>query len=365
MIEKRREQIMPVQIIVAVTIVFSFALAKPALAVVVAGADDPAFRQAVIDWLQDNDSDSLPTLSGLAKNGNSAARILLARIEITDRASTSYVKSLSRAQRLALFRAPVGKSIFKPSWLQWEADAGNGFAQSLLSATTLGINIEAIQNLIALGEPESAEHLVRKVAVDGSHADHLKLANVLDPNSELAPYLRGFQFSRTGLTTGKTALAYIASNTNENDIRWPDDSPDSAMASVFVDIGYQAGDHAIEYGAQNRFYRAIAEWVMAAPVAAPIAEICRSNCSVDEIPQCANTALGLAGGYYEVIRFDSPLEAIIPQRKYRFSARAIGMALRRMALARTEASEQVFSEQELRDHSACLAKAIAHLGDSG
>ena len=57
------------------------------------GARDPVFLAAVDTWLDDNDADSLPILSSMANGGNVAARLLLSRIETTDRAPGDYVKS--------------------------------------------------------------------------------------------------------------------------------------------------------------------------------------------------------------------------------------------------------------------------------
>ncbi len=64
------------------------------------GADDPVFHTAVEAWLNDNDAASLPVLALLSRKGNIAPRLLLSRIEITDRASGNFVKRLSRIERL-------------------------------------------------------------------------------------------------------------------------------------------------------------------------------------------------------------------------------------------------------------------------
>ena len=75
------------------------------------GSGDPALQAAIDVWLQDNDEESLPVIASLAAAGNIAARLLLARIENTDRAPTDYVDGLSRKERVELFRSDAGKGM--------------------------------------------------------------------------------------------------------------------------------------------------------------------------------------------------------------------------------------------------------------
>ncbi|MCP4433611.1 MAG: hypothetical protein GY806_21745 [Gammaproteobacteria bacterium] len=327
------------------------------------GANDPDFLLAVETWLSDNDAGSLPILSMLSNQGNTAARLLLSRIEITDRASGDFVIQMSRSERLDLFRSNLRYGVFRSSWIKVEADRGNPIAQVLLDGTSLGINIAAIKQLYEIGEFEATEHLVRKVVVDGSQSERQELARLLISKSELTPYLRGFRFTSLGMTTGRAALLHII-GMNEGidpvsvDLGY---GPDTRMAMQFVDFGYQAGAQTIGYWDKSKHFDAIAKWTMTAPQALAVANLCRRNCSEQQISGCAITGFGLVGGYYEMIRFDSPLETVIPQSRFLNSERAIGMALRRIAAARTEAGVKVFSDIELSEKSQCLAEAVNNL----
>jgi hypothetical protein len=49
------------------------------------GFDDPSLLAAIEVWLQDNDPESLPIFASLAAEGNKAARLLLARIDLPNR----------------------------------------------------------------------------------------------------------------------------------------------------------------------------------------------------------------------------------------------------------------------------------------
>lgn len=327
------------------------------------GSNDPVFLATIETWLDDNDVDSLSALSSLAHEGNIAARLLLSRIEITDRASSNYVKGLSRTQRLDLFRPKYKDSIFRPSWLKVEADKGNSTAKALLDSTALGINIAAIKRLYDMGEIEATEHLIRKIAVDGSSKERQQLAELLIPKSELVPYLQAFRYANEGMTTGRTALQHIISTIEniEPESVDLDQDLDTKMATMFMGIGYQAGDQTPGYSKNNKYFHSVAKWAMMAPETTAIANLCHRACEDEEIPACANTALGLVGGYYEAIRFDSPLESIIPQSRFLNSERAIGTTLRRIAFARSEAGTEIFSDQELSEKSRCLANAILKL----
>ena len=91
-----------------------------------------------------------------------------------------------------------------------------------------------------------------------------------------------------------------------------------------------------------------------------MANLCHRHCRKTDLTACAIAAFGLVGGYYELIRFDSPLENVISQDRFLDSPRAQGMVKRRIANAATEAGVRVFSEAELAQHSQCLANAIGH-----
>ena len=341
----------------------SLLLAPAAHADGVPGDDDPRFLVAVEAWLGDNDADSLPALATLARGGNVAARLLLARIEVTDIAMGDYVAGLARTERHDLFRPKAGKGRFRQTWVRTESDVGNPFAAALQASQGTAIDIEGIERLLELGEAEAAYHLIRKVAVDGSHAERERLLGILAPNAENRPYLRAFHDTTEGTTTGRTALQHMLAELEGGAVESVtlDMDAETEAAGLFVDFGYQAGDAPLDYEPDNAYAQRIVRWVMSAPAASALANLCRRACPEAEIPACANVSFGLIGGYYEVIRFDSPLEVVIDQSRFLDSDRAVGMALRRIVFARTEADVPVFSDQELRTRSACLADAVTAL----
>ena len=329
----------------------------------VSGSADPMFKSVVSIWLEDNDVDSLLPLAEMAKQGNIAARLLLARIEVTDRAPSAYVRNLSRKDYNKLFRSNAESLKLKPSWLVTESKLGNQLARTLLDATALGINLDTVRQLFQLGEQQAAEYQIRKVAVDGTREQQLHVLEMMGENFESAPYVRGFLHSREKVTTGIAALEHILGDVNKNKSNpiQIEENKKTEDALLYIRIGYQAGKELINFDSKHPLFSVLSKWIMNSDQTIPIATICQQACSEEEIPKCANTAFGLMGGYYEVIRMDSPVESIIPQNVYIQSQRARNSAIRKIAGFRSEAGQLVFNEQELRVQSSCLANVVTKI----
>lgn len=327
------------------------------------GFDDPALLTAVEVWLQDNDTESLPVFAALAREGNKASRLLLARIEATEQAASNFVSGLSRKERVELFRSDSGKGLFRPTWLKSEMKAGNKVAAVLLESSNTTVNVPAIRTLYEIGEEEAAYDLIREVAGVGSQDDKKELASFLPPGSELTPYLRALQNPVSGFTPGHAALQKIigGSEAIEPANTFPGSEHDTSAAADFVEFGYQNGVEASAFDQTNSYYDGLANWIEAESATAPITILCRRVCNNGDVQSCAITAFGLVGGYYKAIRFDSPIQALIRQSRYTTSDRAVGMVLRRVSFVKTAAGTPMISERDLAEKSKCLAKAVAEI----
>jgi hypothetical protein len=319
------------------------------------GMDDPALQAAIDTWLVDNDEDSLPVFATLAAQGNIAARMLLARIEVTDQGPSDFVDGLSRKERVEIFRSNSGTGLFRPTWLKSEKAAGNQFASVLLDSTNTVVDVDAIRKLYEMGEPEAAYDLIRETAGNGSPEEKKALVNFLPADSELMPYLRALQNPLLATTPGHAALQLAI---DANVLKATE--ADARAAANFVEYGYQTGVQTNEFNRSNAYYDDLKSWIQSASVTAPIATMCRRYCGEDT-GDCAITAFGLVGGYYKAIKFDSPMQTLIAQSRYATSERAVGMVLRRVSFARPAGASRKFliSDSELRATSACLAKAVA------
>jgi len=327
------------------------------------GFDDPALLAAIEVWLRDNDTESLPIFASLAGEGNKAARILVARIEATEQAASNYVSGLSRKERVDLFRSNSGKGLFRPTWLKSEMQAGNKLAAVLLESSLTTVNIPAIRTLYEIGEEEAAYNPIRMVATSGSQDDKKELASFLPPGSELTPYLRAQQKPVKGFTPGHAALQMIIGGSEAvgSPSIFTGSEHDTGAAADFVEFGYQNGVEASEFDQTNGYYDDMASWIEAESATAPISTLCHRICDDEGVKSCAITVFGLAGGYYKVIKFDSPLQALIEQSTYVTSDRAVGMLLRRASFVLASAGTPMISDADLGKKSTCLAKAVAEV----
>jgi hypothetical protein len=295
--------------------------------------------------------------ASLAAGGNVAARLLLSRIEVTDQAPGDYLNGLSRKQRVELFRSSSGKGIFRPTWLKAESEAGNRLAALLLESANTAVNVDAIRALYDIGEPQAAYDLIREVAGNGSPQQKQELARFLPRDSDLMPYLRALQDPQAGLTPGHTALQ---ESLGGKQLQGP--QSDTRAAAYFLEYGYQTGIQSTDFERSNYYYADLANWIESATATAAIAALCRRYCAEDR-GNCAISVLGLVGGYYKAIKFDSPLETLVEQSRYQSSDRAVGMILRRVAFARPAGAsgKLLISDGELQSRNACLATPVAAL----
>ncbi len=279
---------------------------------------------AVELWLNGDDAHSLPMLAEMAADGHVEARVLLAQIETTDLGPSPYRQSLRPDQARDLFRYADG-SPFSKSWLVVEADAGNERAQALLKAKFADPDPDLIATLNRLGEHQATDRPTRIVALYGDQAMRKALAANPDVMQDLRPYLAYLTDKPEPRGDGLAALRHI--------------QPDAVNAAQPGALG-MAGVLALGLGygdtsPDNPWRPAVEQWLMSATSTQPIADLCTAQCA-EGVADCAFAFLALSGGYFEAIRIDSPLEAVIPQARFLNSPRARLMVLRRAALARTE-----------------------------
>lgn len=320
---------------------------------VFAADDEQRFTTAIELWLADSDAESLPELAALARDGHVNARLLLSRIEIMDKGLSRYRRGLSRQTSRELFRNVNVASLFGQSWLSVEADLGNELAWLLQQSRHPEVSLPLIQKLHDVGEPQASDHPTRIAALYGTLEQKrylLKEGPILD---DLKPYVKYLLDTPEKHADGLAALRHIATE-NIEDV---DENQSDAME--------MAGTLALGYGygsldPNNKWYDQVAKWVLEAPSTTPIAQFCKQACQ-GEVSSCAMTLFALTGGYFEAIRLDTPLETVIPQKRFLESRRARQMTARRAAFTRAETNAELASIAEIAKHSRCLANSIAVL----
>lgn len=319
-----------------------------------AGSAHPELNRAIDLWLDGDDRDSLAQLSRLAREGNVAARLLLAGIESTDRAPSEYLLLLPREERLRLFRTARPGTPFFSSWLQVEAKRGNTLAGALNRASSPHVDLETIRSLINAGEAQATEHLIKIASLYGTAEIHDEMIRDHLVIPELLPLYRGYIDPPQRQGEGAEALRYITSRFADASGEIAIDDPQTRSAIMFLVWGTPYG----EVTGANRWRPVIERWILESPEAMPISNLCAAQCP-DQPGNCAITVMSLLGGYFELIRFDSPLESLIPQDRFLDSGRASTMVLRSAAQRRADHGGELLSLNEIAQHSSCLVEAIA------
>jgi len=287
---------------------------------------DRHLDKAVSLWLAGDDEASVPMMAELAAEGHADARLLLGRIETSDLGPSPFRLSLAPEQSRALFRQ-ADLSNFGTPWLSVEAKAGNELAQALLRSKLPTPDPDLIAELMEMGEYQATDYPTRILALYGDQEarDAVLRAGVL---TDLKPYLAYLSGQPEPRGDGLAALRHIQPDTVSPD------APGALGMGGLLALGLGYGD----ISPDNPWRPAVEDWLMSAPSTRPIADLCRAECA-NEAPACAVAFMALTGGYYEVIRIDSPLETVIPQERFLSSPRAQLMMLRRAALARTETNQ--------------------------
>ncbi|MEO0752453.1 MAG: hypothetical protein AAFY25_11690 [Pseudomonadota bacterium] len=327
-------------------IILAFCLPVPA------AADAARFDRAVAQWLEGDDARSLPELAALAADGHPMARILLSQIEVKDRGHSPFRKALKPSEARALFRRDQGYGGFSQTWLAFEAKSNNPLARALI-ATRVPRPVDGlIGTLRALGEVEATDYPIRVIALYGSEEAKRRLAESDMMLDELRPYLAYHRSTQTWRGEGIAALRHIAPFAAE---MITEDEDETVEIGGLLALGVAAGGT----DPANRWRGLVEDWVLTAPATRPIADLCRARCP-GEVTGCGFAMLALSGGYYEVVRLDTPLETVIPQEAFLASPRARLMALRRAALAKHNANRGwVARQEEIADMSVCASDLVA------
>lgn len=129
-------------------------LALPADAQPIPGAEAPAFAQARDLWLNGDDLPALQALAGLAREGNTAAQMLLSQIATATWTHAHVTEGMDRRARIALLRQEVGLS--GRDWMQAAAESNELAAVNLASRSHEG-------------DPLIAGDRVLRLAIAGEH----------------------------------------------------------------------------------------------------------------------------------------------------------------------------------------------------
>ncbi len=309
-------------------------------------------ERAVEIWLNGRDKKSLTMLAELARDGSSDARMLLARIETMDLGPSPYRMGLGKNEARALFRDMSGPTPFGRTWIAIEAAEDNEYARIFLRSLQPAPRPKLIERLNRLGEHQATDYPTRIVALYGKASAREELRNSTYLMDDLKPYLDYLSGPPEPRGDGLAALRHI---TRLGPDQISADDPDALGMAGVLALGFGFGDHS----AENTWRAAVEDWLMSSNSTLPVATLCNEKCGSAEAGACAFAMMALHGGYYEVIRIDSPFEQVIPQSDFLNSRRARFMALRRAAIARAETNlDWLGNREDIAEISSCAAEMV-------
>ncbi|MEM1299073.1 MAG: hypothetical protein AAGH68_07305 [Pseudomonadota bacterium] len=337
-------------------------IALPARAEMPAGHDDPRFQAAVAAWLDADDQASLPAFAALAREGNTAAQILLARIDMQRTHPGPWLKTLSQEELRTLFRKPNGK--FPKSWLAVAADK-SVLAAALQDSRFKDRDRRTLAKLIALGETRIAAQLASRLmnfaeydavieAIHGRTNDPqlMEIASVaaLYSASEQARMLRELKLNATTMGALQLLLPSMLERLGiaEGEID----------QQAMVEIAWAVSGRLPEGHGDRVIRNAFLESITRIPEGAALARLCKKACQ-QSFGSCFSMGMFVAGGLSGLDKVGSPVQSLIPQKLYMASARAPEDTLNAMAGMAHALPGLVDSRQGAQRHDRCLAAQIS------
>ena len=128
----------------------------------IAGADDPAFAQALDLWLDAKEAEALPRLADLAAQDNRAAQILLGLIDTTPSLQQDWLAGQTRDARVSLLRAKGGMS--GTNWMRLAAQS-EPLAQSWLRLWSGDADMQVMLDFARQGEGRAARLAAKTLAL--------------------------------------------------------------------------------------------------------------------------------------------------------------------------------------------------------
>lgn len=252
----------------------------------VGGQRDPELQAVIGDWLAGNEADALPALAALAAGGNASARLALGQIDRFPALQGDWLAGLSRADRIAVLRAPGGIS-----GTRWTNGLEDPVALAWARLWDTAATAQVVVDFARLGEPRAA----RFAALTLARRQRLGFA-ALAADPAYPDALRAYALRETG--GDASALD-------------PGD-PQVAVLGREVDPA--------------RF----AIWAEGAEVADPVVALCETLCPEEAPDICRPAALQGLGGFWGLMPLGSPVEALVPSPTFNRSPRGIEATLRHL-----------------------------------
>jgi len=299
------------------------------------GAGSEEFRSALGKWLDGNDRDALESLAGLARKGNTAAQILLARIASNGYLHRHLTRKMPRSESISLLRKPKGLS--GQSWMD-VAKKTSPVAIAFSQMRRPDGRADAIRALLAYGETTAAMRLVSALLDYGQSQDVIDILTSYENVPRSASLLLATAFEMKDYPyTGPASSGGINKS-------WEFESVAKKYGNQISIIDYLtwqpippvplvedpvARDYGIKYSIQ-------------VPALKPLVNFCSKRCK-NSVQTCVAVGASLAFGL-PPFPFSSPAESLVSNKRYWASARIDQDIARRLLSLR--GNENLFSSMD-------------------
>lgn len=291
----------------------------------ISGDTDPAYQQALELWLADDEAVALPMLATLARQGNTAAQMLVGLIDKTIALQGPWLALLPKAERVQMLRDQGG--ISGTSWLRRVEDVP--VVTILLRVLDSEADVNLVLSLTDFGEPGTVRRGLTALEARQS-SGFADFAD--DPRyPDAMRYLIWREWQKAGDRDDELAAALNA---------LPQGDP---QREILMAPGAAPGH---------------ADWLLRTELGAPLRQLCENACPV-QTAGCMLAGMQALGGYRRVVTIGTPLAALIPEARFAGSARGQMSVLRR-AVAYAFLTRDRINEVARTD--ACFADVLAREG---
>lgn len=319
------------------------ALSMPALPAL--AEEDNDLARAVDAWLDDRDDIALPALAELAKVGNEDAMLLLSQISKRPGALSPFMLSLGTKERNAFLKAPGGK--FGVPWLK-KVSEENRLGEALRLVQDPFRKAEGAKLLLDLGESGEAGRMIsqlynagyfERIPIFAKHPnfpDEFKLLAWFSSGNALL-YRRGVtrEIAMKSLAEATDAvnqgrlqgLIFIFTKQNILPLHR------RREVAAILDVGEFLSIKQLRPGWGDRSEetdrsRIASDILLGSAETRWMVDACRTICP-ENVRSCTPTLYGALGGYLGLIDVQSPLEKLVPRKRYFKSRRYRADLIRR------------------------------------
>jgi len=313
-------------------VILALGLTTAAVAQPIPGAEAPGFVGARALWLAGDDLPALQALAGLAREGNTAAQMLLSQIALATYTHAHVTAGMDRRDRIALLRQEGGLS--GRDWMQAAAEAHPLATAYWASRAPIADDLAIAENVRLFVQYGDRRHALLAISESVNYATHDRARN-----AEVMARIYADSLGPAGIWLWTLALseaAFRGPTRLPATVRTMDDfleylgqyrTPEAAFAWQGTSVlrrflaDPQDPPYGVTWTEVSSYEDTVRAMIANLPDVAPLAGFCAENCP-DAVAACqvdVAEIYSLGDGF--PYPFASPLPAVISDSEYQTSRR--------------------------------------------